>query len=232
LGSAHAAAHWVQTLPPALAGQPSIFDSSRQRVLVLTSDRIWASSNDVVPTWSTIFEGTRLGTFFFYDPSLDRIWSWTSSLLPSYPGALYSMDLSALSPAWTAETFTGVPPRSANSVSTGFDPVRHRAVIFGGTRSGLETNAVSFLSLDSTPAWSTSVDRRNGSEREARCGRGLRSDSGSHAVPGWRRAGVLELQRRDVGAFSRRHPDVEAAQTEDLAARSAPGSSAALRRGA
>lgn len=160
--AAAALARWVPELPPTISrGAQYVFDSHRQRVLVISNNLIWAVTCDPTPQWSVVYRGTNEGSVV-YDPTLDRLWAFTMASGGGYyiPGRLFSMDLAAPSPTWTERTYTSTTrdhraPWKIAEFAAVFDPVRHRVVLWGGyfgNLVGLNTEVYT-LDLNGTPTW-------------------------------------------------------------------------------
>ena len=99
----------------------------------------YASSFDSANNRIVIFAGNR-GTF---DAPilLDDVWTLS---LGSSPGSV---------PVWTQLSPTGPAPAAREFMSSIYDPVRNRMVLFGGTDGSSVFNTVWALSLGGTPAW-------------------------------------------------------------------------------
>jgi hypothetical protein len=122
---------WVQLAPP-VGITATLYDSRRQREIVISSNGMWAVSGGPKPSW-TYFGAPPPGACV-YDPARDRIWAFAGGCcLEPGPGNLWSMDLGVPAPSWTARTFTGFTPiAKLGGFGCALDPVRDRIIVFGG----------------------------------------------------------------------------------------------------
>ena len=152
-----------------LAGA-SIYDPLRQRFVVFggtvgaTVD-VYTLSLSSAPEWSVLAtEGTPplagYGMTTIYDPKRDRMLMFGGSTSDDYFGVHAQVWELALSgtPTWTEITPTVPGPSARRTLTSIYDPVRDRMVIFGGW-DNLSNNPSSFLndtwglSLSGTPEW-------------------------------------------------------------------------------
>lgn len=149
--------------PTARSAHSAIYDPVRDRMIVfgggneITGNRndVWALSLAGTPAWSQL---TPTGTppsprsehRAIYDPVRHRMLVFGGG-----DGSLRN-DVWALSlagtPAWTQLTPTGTPPSPRKNHSLVYDPVRDRALMFGGW-DGAARDDLWALSLGSAPAW-------------------------------------------------------------------------------
>lgn len=149
-----------------------VYDSARDRVLVFGGrdagsffGDVWALSLAGTPTWTQIIPaGTspsnRFGHEAIYDPVRDRMLLFGGSTSDEYYGVendTWELTLGD-SPTWTQLAPTGTPPSARRSLTSIYDPIRDRLVVFAGW-DNLDT-PTSFLddtyalSLSGDPAWS------------------------------------------------------------------------------
>jgi hypothetical protein len=157
---------WSSPVPTPRRAARAIDDPVRDRIIVFggltaagLTNEAWALSRSGQPTWTLLAPtGTppsvRSGSAIVYDPVRDRMIvfggydnaAWTAL------NEVWALSLSG-TPAWTQLAPTGTPPSGRQAMSTLYDPVRDRMLIFGGVDYN-NLNDTWALSLAGTPAWS------------------------------------------------------------------------------
>jgi len=159
---------WTEIVPsigPAPTGRQwhsAIYDPVRDRMVVFGGldpsgvfrNDVWTLSLSGTPTWNELVPSGDLpaGRYLhaaIYDPVRDRMLVMGGLNDNGGLGDTWALSLSG-SPAWTEIAVTGPPGRSAATMI--YDPVRDRALLFGGF--GGTGNDVWALSLSGTVAWS------------------------------------------------------------------------------
>jgi hypothetical protein len=159
-----ATAKWIRLLPPAVVGgrQWTLYDSNRNRALIVDANVIWAVSSDPVPRWSAIWTGVfdwspGSDRAMFYDPARDRIWAFSTSFSgtsQTFPGELWMMDLGSAPLTWVQRTSSNEAP-FATSFNFAFDRQRDRVLVMPGPCSDCPAAGLSILNLSGTPTWTT-----------------------------------------------------------------------------
>ena len=155
---------WSTTDCPPRLGAAAVFDSRRNRMLVLggfdgiqRSD-VWSLSLDGISAWTRLVaNGTppagRSGHTAFYDVRRDRILVFGGSGDAGLLGDLWELALNGI-PTWTQLTPPGFVPTSRADHAVAYDPQRDFMLVFGGwdhpTHFLEETWT---LSLDGAPRW-------------------------------------------------------------------------------
>jgi hypothetical protein len=117
----------------------------------------WALSLGATPTWSAIvpvgpLPPARFSHAGMYDSVRDRL-----IVFGGYSGS-FDNDVWALSfagtPAWSQIFPAGAPPAPRDAMTTFYDPVKDRLLLFGGWATNHFVNDVWQLSLSGIPVWS------------------------------------------------------------------------------
>jgi hypothetical protein len=184
-------AAWTELHPTGVAPMPrlagvAVYDPLRQRFVGFGGTRGLPTDTYELdlsgdPAWSTIETGgggpdstspsnsppPGYGQTAIYDPVRDRMVMFGGSTSDAYLGV--TNDVWALSlgddPAWTKLTPSGTPPSPRRTLTSIYDPVRDRMIVFGGW-DGDQSDApflhdVWALSLGDDPTW-TELDPDGG----------------------------------------------------------------------
>jgi len=163
--------------PPRRAIASAIFDPVRRRMLIFgggpgegsfpTGNDVWALTLDGTPRWEELHPAGELPKprdlhCAIYDPVRDRMLvfgGYASDNPPygSYENSVWELTLGG-TPTWRALTPSGVPPSPRIGASMVYDPVRDRALVFGGNNPTDQAymtyrNDVFELTLGEAPAW-------------------------------------------------------------------------------
>lgn len=147
-------------------GATAVIDAQRGRMIVFggddfqqpeyqgPTDELWRYQLDA-GTWQLVEAGpgpsARTQHAGFYDSVRDRMWVFGGHG-PSYQDDLWALVPSGTSLSWESVD-AGAPPAARVSHSLVYDPVRDRALLFGGLGLAGRYNDVWELSLSGTPAW-------------------------------------------------------------------------------
>ncbi len=156
---------WSLCAPPASrSAHTVIVDPARDRLVLFGGrsalaqflDDVWVQGLDGTPRWTRLApSGTapaaRSGHAAILDPVRDRM-----ILFGGYDGAGLG-DVRALTlganPAWSPLAPSGASPGTRRYHAMVYDPVRDRALVFGGISGSTRKNDVWALSLGASPAW-------------------------------------------------------------------------------
>jgi hypothetical protein len=155
-------------VPSVRMDHSAIYDPVRDRMIVFGGwdgtenlADVWTLSLAAAPTWTAETPaGTppdaRSGHGAIYDPVRDRmiVFGGYRDTSPRYLNDVWSLSLAG-TPTWTALAPVGTPPSGRADVGAIYDPVRDRAIVFGGFSSTAPNyrNDVWSLSLAGTPTW-------------------------------------------------------------------------------
>jgi hypothetical protein len=160
---------WTQltptgTPPVGRSDHSAIYDPVRNRMVVFGGydgsvyfrNDVWALSLSGTPAWTQLIPtGTppsgRWSHSAIYDPVRDRMVVLEGAYSGS-SGDVWALSLSG-TPAWTQLAPTGTPPSARWSHSAIYDPIRDRALVFGGFNGSSYPSDIRALSLAGTPTW-------------------------------------------------------------------------------
>ena len=127
----------------------AIFDTSRNKMVMFGGWLSYAATNEIWmldphgnAAWSKIYGWQGVGTPAFFDPIRNRIVAF------DYDSHLWARSIMPAS-SWVQLFPTGTPPPGTSGYSFIYDPVRDRAVLFGG----LPVSTVWSLELANGEAW-------------------------------------------------------------------------------
>ncbi len=162
---------WAQlaptgTLPDGRSGQAMVYDSARDRMLVVCGQKrdgtvlgdVWELTLGPTPAWTKLTTSGSQPVLAFhsavYDPIRDRVLVYGGfNGFSTENGLVYALDLA--SATWSTVTTTGASPLSRYGHAAAYDAARDAMVVFGGTHAGGYVNQVLSLSLASAPnTWS------------------------------------------------------------------------------
>jgi hypothetical protein len=154
---------WTQllpggTLPDGRTGW-AVYDAPRDRMLHyggVAANELWALSFSGSPVWAQIapWGPTPSERYWFaeaYDQPRGRLVVFGGKSVNDVIGDLWTLDL-APDGQWTPLVAAGTPPGARYVASMIYDPVRERAILFGGLANE-DMNDVWALSLNGSPAW-------------------------------------------------------------------------------
>lgn len=156
---------WSLCAPPASRSAHTVVVDPVRDQLVLFGGRsstseylgdVWVQSLDGAPTWAPLAPtgsapAARSGHASIHDPVRDRM-----IVFGGYNGSTFG-DVRALTlgenPSWSLLLPSGASPGPRRYHAMVYDPLRDRALVFGGISGSVRRNDVWALSLGVTPAW-------------------------------------------------------------------------------
>jgi len=151
------------TPPPARSRHAALYDSERDRMLVIggqdgTSylDDVWELPLAGTPVWRELGPSGApppawSGQTEIYDPLRDRVVVFVPGYGDEVPAGVWQLTLSGV-PEWSELAPTGAPPPSSVAYESVYDPVRDRMIVIGGDDRGGGGSAWA-LTLGPVPEW-------------------------------------------------------------------------------
>jgi hypothetical protein len=159
---------WTQLLPTGTPGirdsHSAIYDPVRDRMIVfggtdetINFNSVWALSLGASPAWTQLaYSGTppsaRWAHAAIYDPVLDRMIVFGGRAGSTEYNDTWALSLAG-TPAWSQLSPGGTAPAGRDDHTMIYDPVRKRAVIFGGFDGSATLDDAWALSLSGPPAF-------------------------------------------------------------------------------
>jgi hypothetical protein len=161
----------IGTPPPGRLAGAAVYDDFRQRFVgfggtVGLPVDTWELDLSGAPEWKTMNDVGNAppgmyGMASIFDARRDRMIIFGGSTSDSYFGVhndTWALNLRAAQPEWHKLTPTGTLPAARRTMTSIYDPIRDRMIVYGGWDSGGESNANFLgdtwaLALDNNPSW-------------------------------------------------------------------------------